>query len=129
MLERYCGWVKFAQHTGDALAESRGGREDLLLKGAYQSVHSGGTSFRSSGFFQSTLTSKEIKIKPKTQNINALQLADLLAYPAKRQILDDFGLGPTPTGFTKQMAETLESKYNRRYANGQVRGYGKIVIK
>jgi Protein of unknown function (DUF3800) len=128
MLERYCGWIKFSRHSGDTLAESRGAREDLLLKSAYQGVYSGGTGFRSRDFFQSALTTKEIKIKPKTQNICALQLADLLAYPAKRQILEDCGFGPAPTGFTKQMANILEKKYNRRYANSQVRGYGKIVI-
>ena len=50
MLERYCGWLKFCPHKGDALAESRGAREDLLLKGAYSSVYSGGTSFRPSDF-------------------------------------------------------------------------------
>jgi hypothetical protein len=128
MLERYCGWLKFGRHTGDCLAEARGGREDLQLKSAYTSVYSAGTRFHSRDFFQTTLTTKEIKIKPKTQNIPALQFADLLAYPAKRKILGDLGIAPPPTGFTLEMANALEPKYNRRYMTGTVMGYGKVLI-
>jgi hypothetical protein len=128
MLERYCGWLRFSRSTGDVLAESRGTREDMQLKAAYKTVHSAGTNYHPAEFFQNVLTSKEIKIKPKSQNIGALQFADLLAYPAKRQILSDFGLAPPPTGYTKDMADTLEHKWNSRYATGQVVGYGKIMI-
>jgi len=128
LLERYCGWLKLGKWTGDVLAESRGGREDEQLKAAYVSVHTGGTNFHKKEFFQKQLSSKEIKIKPKSQNINPLQLADLLAYPAKRRILWDFNRGPEPTGFTADLAEAIEKKYNRRYADDQVVGYGKIMI-
>ena len=94
MMGRYCGWLKFSRTTGDVLAEARGGREDLLLKSAYLSIHSGGTSYRPSTFFEKTLTSKEMKVKPKTQNIAALQMADLLAHPIKRRILEECGIAP-----------------------------------
>jgi hypothetical protein len=45
------------------MAESRGGTEDGLLKAAYTAVWEGGTNFHNKEFFQSSLTSKEIKIK------------------------------------------------------------------
>jgi hypothetical protein len=128
LLERYCGWLKFGRWTGDVLAESRGGREDHQLKAAYISVCTGGTNYHKPEFFQTVLTSREIKIKPKSQNIAALQLADMLAYPAKRQILYEFGRAPKPTGFTAELAQAIERKYNRRYATDQVVGYGKILI-
>jgi hypothetical protein len=128
LLERYCGWLKFGRLTGDVLAEARGGREDEQLKSAYIAIHSGGTRFYPSGFFKQTLTTGEIKIKPKAQNIAALQLADMLAYPAKRRILSDWNLAPPLIGFGKELAETIEKKYNRRFANDQVFGYGKILI-
>lgn len=128
LLERFCGWLRFGKFTGDVLAEARGGREDEQLKAAYVAIHSGGTRFYPSNFFKQTLTSKEIKIKPKSQNIAALQLADMLAYPAKRRILSDWGLGPPLTGFGKELAEAIEPKYNRRFANDQVAGYGKILV-
>jgi hypothetical protein len=110
------------------LAESRGKREDLQLKAAYESLLSGGTTYHPGRFFQSALTSKEIKIKPKSQNIAGLQLADLLAYPAKRKILYDSNLAPALTGFTREMAEVIEGKYNRKFSTGQIDGYGKIRI-
>lgn len=128
LLERYCGWLRFGKWLGDVLAESRGAREDLQLKAAYQSVYTGGTRYYPASFFEKTLSSREIKIKPKTQNIPPLQLADLLAYPAKRKILFDFRLAPKPTGLTLEIGEAIEGKYNRRFATDQVVGYGKILI-
>jgi hypothetical protein len=128
MMERYCGWLNFQKRKGDVLAESRGGREDLQLKAAYRSVYSAGTRFRPKDFFQGVLTSKEIKIKPKTQNIPPLQLADLFAYPAKRYVLFDYHLAPEPTGFTMIMARALEQKYNVQIYTGQVNGYGKVIL-
>jgi hypothetical protein len=128
LMERCCGWLNFMGWEGDILAESRGGREDLQLKSAYKTVHSSGTRFRPPDFFQKALTSKEIKIKPKTQNIPGLQLADLFAYPAKRRVLLDYQVGPALTGFTVSMADALESKYNVQVYTGTVRGYGKIFL-
>jgi|DewCreStandDraft_2_1066082.scaffolds.fasta_scaffold00843_20 hypothetical protein len=128
LMERYCGWLNFKGWEGDILAESRGGREDLQLKSAYRTVHSSGTRFRQPGFFQKVLTSKEIKIKPKTQNIPGLQLADLFAYPAKRRLLFDYGVGLALSGFTRTMADVLESKYNKQVYTGKVCGYGKIFL-
>jgi hypothetical protein len=110
------------------MAESRGGREDIQLKAAYRAVYDGGSSYRSPDFFQRTLSSKEIKIKPKIANIPGLQLADLLAYPAKMRMLEEAGRNRPTTGFTKEMADVLSTKYNRRFANGQVSGYGKIFL-
>lgn len=128
MLERSCGFYRFYRSTGDVLAEARGGREDTLLKAAYREIHAGGSSFFPASFFQAFLSSKEIKLKPKSANIAGLQLADLLAYPSKRRILEECGIGSPCTGFTKEVADLIERKYNRRYANGQVKGYGKICL-
>jgi hypothetical protein len=57
-----------------------------------------------------------------------LQIADLLAYPAKRRILEELGRGSPTSGFTKEVADLIEKKYNRRFVNGQVNGYGKICL-
>ncbi len=77
MLERYCGWLHFHNAEGDVLAESRGGTEDRQLKAAYRRTYNDGTQFRGPSFFQSVLTSKEIKLKSKNSNIAGLQIADL----------------------------------------------------
>jgi Protein of unknown function (DUF3800) len=128
MLERYCGKLSFSRNVGDVLAEARGAREDQLLKAAYREIHAGGSSFKAASFFQRTLSSKEIKIKPKVANVPGLQLSDLLAYPAKMRMLEEHGRNKPTTGFTKEVADLIEKKYNRRYANAQVSGYGKIFL-
>lgn len=128
MLERYCGKLKFSRNTGDVMAESRGGREDNLLKTAYRAIYDGGSSFYAPEFFQNALSSKEIKIKPKIANIPGLQISDLLAYPAKMRMLEELKRNRPTVGFTKEIADVLEKKYNRRYANNQVNGYGKIFL-
>lgn len=127
LMERYCHWLKIGGFTGDILAESRGGREDEQLKAAYIAVYSGGTRYYKSDYFKQRLTSREIKIKPKAQNIAALQLADMLAYPAKRRILEEYNLAPATKGFTRLMADAIEKKYNRN-DHGRVAGYGKIIL-
>lgn len=129
MLERYCGFLNFYNAKGDVLAESRQGKEDRELMAAYQKTRETGTFYRDRHFFQKVLTSQELKIKPKTANIAGLQLADLLAYPSKQEILvaekriDDEGV------FGKQICRVIQGKYNQQIYQGKVGGYGKIFLK
>ena len=112
------------------MAESRGGKEDQQLKAAYHRVYENGTYFREAEFFQRVLTSKEIKLKPKSANIAGLQVADLLAYPCKQEILvmkeriEDPG-----EVFGKEICRCIAPKYNRRYSDGRIRGYGQVFLK
>jgi hypothetical protein len=128
MLERYCGCLNFERDRGDVMAESRGGREDSQLKAAYREIFTGGTSFRRPAFFQGTLSSGEIKLKSKAANTPGLQLADLLAHAAKKDLLARNGRCKPLSGFAFEIGKVLEKKYNRRYANGQVRGYGTVFL-
>ena len=112
------------------MAESRGGKEDLQLKEAYQTVFNSGTIFRSSGFFEEALTSKEIKVKPKSANIAGLQVSDLLAHPCKQEVL--FEEGRVVEGeqrFGVEICKQLKNKYNRHAYSGRVQGYGKVFLK
>lgn len=132
LLERYCGFLNIHNAIGDVLAERRGTTEDMQLKEAYRRVYESGTTQRNPEFFQKVLTSKEIKIKPKSANIAGLQLADLLAHPCKNEILlenkritEKEWKGET---FGKEICKYLESKYNRHIYNGRIRGYGKVFL-
>ncbi len=69
MLERYAGWLVYKNVTGDVMAESRAGEEDLQLKQAYRRTYESGTLHFGHEKFQSALTSKDIKIQPKKANI------------------------------------------------------------
>ncbi len=115
LMDRYCGLLNFSNTKGDLLSESRGGHEDMQLKDAYKNVYESGTTFRKDEFFQKTLTSKEIKIKPKTANIAGLQLADLLAHPCKHQILfENKKTNKVGGSYAQKICEIIDEKYNEK---------------
>jgi hypothetical protein len=132
LLERYCGFLNFCNAVGDVLAEQRGGKEDMQLKEAYRRTYESGTTQRGSEFFQKSLTSKEIKIKPKSANIAGLQLADLLAYPCKNEILFEndriTDQDWQSQKFSQEICKCLSEKYNRHIFNGRISGYGKVFL-
>lgn len=130
MLERYCGLLTFHGTFGDVLAESRGGKEDRQIKEVYQDIYTKGTDFRGKEFFQDTLTSREIKIKPKVADISGLQIADILAYPLKEKLFyekkiraDNF-IG----NFNEKIYLAVKDKYNRHMFDGRIKGYGEVFI-
>lgn len=131
MLERYCGLLHFYSAQGDVMAESRGGAEDRQLKDAYRYVHHSGTQYRKSDFFQNVLTSGEIKLKTKAANIAGLQIADLLAYPLKQEILIEDNRICQSDGevFGQKLCDEVQDKYNKQQYSGKVYGYGKVFIK
>ncbi len=130
LLERYCGFLNFYNAQGDVLAESRGGTEDRQLKRAYQRLYREGTwSSRKPKFFQRALTSSEIKVKPKSANISGLQLADLLAYPSKQEILiEERRINDPGDNFGKQICQCIQAKYNQQVYQGRIKGYGNVFL-
>jgi len=129
IMERYAGFLHLKGGHGDVVAESREGREDMQLKTAYAGVYESGTAWRSTQFFQSVLTSKEIKIKRKDANITGLQMADLLAHPCKQEVLLEAGrIEQDRHVFGKEMCRTIAIKYNRWEARNKINGYGKIFL-
>ncbi len=130
LLERYCGYLNFINAVGDVLAESRGAREDKELKGAFIHIYRRGTLWRDGEFFQQALTSREIKLKPKSANIAGLQLADLLVYSIRQDILlEERRISDPGDVFGKQICRAIEPKYNRHLYDGRVRGYGRIFLR
>ena len=114
LLERYRGFLMYVKSKGDVLAESRGGKEDLKLKLIYKELYDWGTYYISAQEFQKVLTSKEIKMKKKEHNIAGLQLADLLAHPAKTEILISNGIiSEKPTSYGMRLAKEFNSKYDK----------------
>ena len=74
-----------------------------------------GTGQLSRQELQNYITSKEIKLKPKQANIAGLQLADLVAYPAKVDILQANGrqLSTPPSLASRRIIEGIRRKYNQ----------------
>ena len=125
LLERFNFWLNRRNAKGDVMAESRGGREDKRLKEEFRDLWKNGTQFVDPNQFQRSLTSRELKVKPKSANITGLQLADLIAHPSRSEILYEQGLLERGLGtFAFQIVGILADKYDRR--GGAV--YGKKFI-
>lgn len=129
MLQRYCGFLNHINRCGDVMAESRGGHEDRLLKDSYARVYERGAWVKGATFFQQALTSKKLKVKPKSANIADLQLADLLANPLRKAVLiEERKIHGSLAPFTRQILEAVKDKFNRHLYNGRVEGYGKVLF-
>jgi len=125
LLERFVFFLNRRAQHGDALAESRGGKADMRLKAAYARLWEGGTEFVGPEQFQKALTSKELKVKTKMNNIAGLQLADLIAHPSRGEILKENDLyDKEHPPFAVRVIEILQGKYDQR--GGQF--FGKKIL-
>ena len=115
LLERFNFWLNRKNAQGDVMAEARGGKEDRRLKNEFQNLWKNGTNYVDPSQFQQALTSKELKVKAKSANIAGLQLADLIAYPSRAEILYERGLLGRDLGtFPRLVVDILADKYDRR---------------
>lgn len=130
LLERFVMFLQERGGRGDIMVESRGGKEDLKLKASYKRLFEGGTDYINVASIQARLTSKELKVKPKSANVPGLQLADLIAYPSRADILHERGfLPPVPPSFSEAViAILLRSKYLRNSRTGEIWGFGKKLL-
>ena len=125
LLERYCGWLRHIGAVGDVMAESRGGREDRQLKNAFVRLCSMGTYYHPASFFASVLTSRQLKLKPKSANIAGLQIADILAHPLRGYVLQAFGINAfTLKGFGRAVVQAVQGKILANPNNGKREGFG-----
>ena len=112
LLERFTFFLEQSGAFGDVMAESRGGKEDRRLKDSFSRLWRDGTDYIEPGRFQKVLTSKNLKVKPKSNNISGLQLADLIAHPSRNEILKENDLLDRPLApFSKKIIKILQKKY------------------
>ena len=123
IIERFYFFLQNNNAVGDVMFESRGGKEDMRLKKSFSKIWDSGTHFIDSDGLQKILTSKQLKIQPKKLNISGLQVADLLAHPARRMM---FRIKKIDEGkkfvFGEQIIEIIKNKYYR--AENSFYGYG-----
>lgn len=125
LVERYVLWLRRKNATGDVMAESRGGREDRRLKDSFERVYSSGSDFIKPEIFAAHLASKQLKVKPKSNNIAGLQLADLIAHPSFRATLARREGQSLPDNFGGRIAEILEASKYDRSLRGEIEGWGR----
>ena len=123
LFERYYLRLKETGLTGDMMFESRGGKEDRRLKESYKNIFSKGTDWIKSGDIDDSITSRELKIKPKSANVAGLQVADLLAYPLYRFTLKHYDLiSDERETFNEKILEIIKTKI---FKNGnRLEGWG-----
>jgi hypothetical protein len=128
VLQRNAGYLNHVNRVGDVMAEARGGKEDRLLEESYIRVYSRGVWVTPGNYFQSALSSRELKLKQKHANISGLQLADLLGHPVKQWILQRYKLIDQELGvFAQRLIQVVEPKFNRHLYDGRLEGYGIVL--
>jgi hypothetical protein len=125
MVERYILWLRQRVAQGDVMSESRGGKEDRRLKDSFERVCQEGSDFVPPDQFQAHLTSRQLKVKSKANNIAGLQLADLMAHASFRATLARREGRPLAANFGGQIAAILEASKYHRNAAGVIEGWGR----
>lgn len=129
LLQRFTGYLNHFNRKGDVIGESRGGKEDRLLKESYTRVFERGVWMTGAHTFQSALTSRELKLKPKSANISGLQLADLLGHPLKQWVLREAGLlEGDASPFAQRLTDVARTKLNRQLYTAKIEGYGTVLF-
>jgi len=124
LIERFRLFLDINSAVGDMMFESRGGKEDLRLKRSFRKILESGTNNLSSEDLRKHLTSKELKVKPKSANISGLQLADLLAHPARRWFFKNIlNMNDGQETFGDEIIRILDADKFFRY-NSKIYGYG-----
>jgi hypothetical protein len=127
LLERYSFFLEERNGKGDVMAESRGKKEDMRLKKSFEKLYIEGSQFILPEKFQEVLTSKQLKVKSKGNNISGLQLADLIAHPSRNEILKSQKIFDTSLSlFAVKIIQILQDKYYKR--NNKIIGYGKKYL-
>jgi len=125
LLERFAFFLGRRNCQGDVMAESRGGKEDRRLKKSFHTLWERDTDYVDPKQFQELLTSRQLKVKTKANNIAGLQLADLIAHPSRNEILDENDLlGRALPPFAQKVIDVLQNKYDQR--SGRI--FGKKLL-
>ena len=125
LLERFIFFLDRVNSVGDVMAESRGGKEDKILKKVFNRLYRNGSGYITSDRFEKRLTSCQLKVKNKSNNVSGLQIADLLAHPSRNELLKEHGL------FQKELptfgAEIIKILHQKYYRDGDTL-YGKKML-
>lgn len=126
-IERYFYFLKNLNSSGDVMAEATNGPLDQHLKELFSKFYNNGTEHINGESLRPVLTSKEIKIKPKSSNIQGLQFADLLASTCFSHCKRIYAGGPKFDKFAMEVADLMENeKFYRNPVNNSPHGYGRI---
>lgn len=126
LIERYVMYLQSHRWRGDVMIEARYKKADKKLKASFARIFEDGTDHINGGTVRRVLLSGDIQMKPKSENVAGLQLADMLAHPSARHMrLEQEGL-PQPDDFGTKVANILvEKKYRRHPKHLTIDGFGR----
>ena len=125
IIEKYARWLIRQEGKGDVAAEARTPKMDKKLKKAFGYFYRNGTQYVNKHTMQSLLTSSELKLYRKKDDVAALQLADLIAHPSAAYTKARQNNENLPQNFGARIAGILvDSKYDRSPWGKKIKGYG-----
>ena len=124
LMERYKLFLELNNAIGDVMVESRGKKEDRRLKQSFKELMTHGTRYIKASNLSNTISSHELKVKNKEHNIAGLQVADLIAHPCRRMILNEYcEIKDGKRTFGDEVVEILKSGKLFSYKN-RIEGFG-----
>lgn len=105
----YLETLKDREITLEIIIEKRGSKEDKKLYEHFQKILTGDT-----GYFKASKISQynpSISFQNKKENVNGLQLADLIAYPLARHVLEPQRINPAFEVFKDKLYKKSQKGY------------------
>ncbi len=134
LMKRYILFLFGNKSVGDVLIENRSKQNNLELKEYFRNICDNGTIGRNgkididSTKFHKCLTSIEIKIETKEDNVAGLQIADCISSVMRNHILVANNINTSiHDGFWKEIDKVINPKI-RVSDNGIQKGFGTILI-
>lgn len=126
IIERYVMYLNSHGWVGDVMIEARFAKADKRLKASFSRIYDTGTEHLPPVLVQRCITSREIKLRPKSANIAGLQIADLIAHPSARHMRFERDGLPQPDDFgTKVSSILIDRRYRRNPKTLIIDGYGR----
>jgi hypothetical protein len=125
LVERYALWLNRHNYVGDVVGEARTEWHDGRLRRAFRHQYDNGSRFLRPDVAKSRLTSRELRLRPKTADVAGLQVADLLAHPAHRTFKFMQQNIAIPDDYGAALIRELEHVYDRNPVTKLIKGYGR----
>ena len=127
-MQRFIKFLKRINSVGDIMIEARGKKEDQITKAAYSNFYNRGCNFYGHETYKEYISSKEIKLSLKKDNIFGLQVADIIGAAIKRKILFEKGHKRDYLGtFNEKLYNAISDKIFHNY-HGDIRNWGETFL-
>jgi hypothetical protein len=124
MIERYVMLLKECNGRGDVMAEWRGAAPNMRLERSFSRLYIKGSGNVTAAEMKLYLSSSQLKIAKKEANIAGLQLSDLIAHPARTQLICQLRNEEMRAPFGKEVVRILIEQKYRRSPAGVIEGFG-----